>query len=200
MSKSTYHRPTNDLTDDLENDLETTTTTTKSAAPSNSDQSSASSSSAMIDAFKMKLLKLLELDKAPEPSEINLNENPIPEPILRELVQLSETERRRRQRNTPHHHHSASSRVRSRRSLDDDDDEDDNDDELVKDDSDEDSDEQQNVISEKIDEMRFNGSVVQQVTLLPKKCFFFTLFLYVFCSCVSSFVLLLIINSFHLNS
>ena len=32
-----------------------------------------SKSAAMIDAFKMKLLKLLELDKAPEPSEINLN-------------------------------------------------------------------------------------------------------------------------------
>lgn len=118
-----------------------------------------SRSSAMIDAFKMKLLKLLELDKAPEPSEINLNENPIPEPILRELVQIGDAERRRRQRNNlsslP-----TGDRSRSKRSLDDlqyeDDDNDDRHDEL-----------------ENLDEtVRLNGSVVQQVTLLPKKCFF----------------------------
>lgn len=151
------------------------------AAAEEKDDMSAKSA-VMIDAFKMKLLKLLELDKAPEPNEINLNENPIPEPILRELMQLGESRRRRRHQNPSAESSFFESRFRSKRSLssssdfiDDFNDGDDDDQvynvhsDIKQHDSDEEDDENEIESNESV---RFNGSVVQQVTLLPKKCFF----------------------------
>lgn len=130
--------------------------------------------SALIDIFKMRLLKLLEIEQAPTPNEINLNENPIPEPILKELIQRSEVEQANRRRNL---------RSKGKRSRSLDDFEEDRtttktttttmDEELIRDELEKvveaivnDQDELEN------DAVRFNGSVVQQVTLLPKKCFF----------------------------
>jgi hypothetical protein len=103
---------------------------------------------ALIDGFKAKLLKLLEVDEVPSPSKININTNPIPEPILREynrLVKMSNNEKLRRRGGI-----SAGGESRNSRHM---------------------SSENSNEIKDyELESVRFNGSYVEQVTLLPKNC------------------------------
>jgi len=96
---------------------------------------------ALIDAFKMKLLKLLDVEAAPSPLEVNITKNPIPEPVIREynkLVKMSKAESNRKYFNSLNR----GSRDMSLRSH-------------------------ENELED--DSVRFNGSVVQQITLLPAK-------------------------------
>jgi hypothetical protein len=103
---------------------------------------------ALIDGFKSKLLKLLEVDEVPSPSKININTNPIPEPILREynrLVKMSNNEKLRRRGSI-----GAGGESRNSRHM---------------------SSENSNEIKDyELESVRFNGSYVEQVTLLPKNC------------------------------
>jgi hypothetical protein len=96
---------------------------------------------ALIDAFKIKLLKLLDVEAAPSPLEVNITRTPIPEPVIREynkLVKMSKAESNRKY----FHSLNRGSRDMSLRSH-------------------------ENELED--ESVRFNGSVVQQITLLPAK-------------------------------
>lgn len=115
----------------------------------------------LIDAFKLKLLKLLDLDEAPSPAQVNISRDQIPEPIIKEYEKLLKQQNGgksgragsrgagfyRRSRDMPsksmHHNEADSSPLPP-----------------VQD--------EENEIEE--ENIRFNGSIVQQLTLLPKKC------------------------------
>lgn len=100
---------------------------------------------ALIDVFKIKLLELLDLDEAPSPQEFHINKNPVPEPIMREynkLLKLSQE----------NNHELKTSAYFSRRSRDKA--------------SEMSHDKELNLAEELI---RFNSSIVQEVTLLPHK-------------------------------
>lgn len=112
----------------------------------------------LIDAFKLKLLKLLDLDEAPSPAQVNISRDQIPEPILKEYEKLLKQQNGgkgrggsrgagfyRRSRDMPSksmHHNEPDSFL------------------PVQD--------EENELEE--ENIRFNGSIVQQLTLLPKKC------------------------------
>lgn len=114
---------------------------------------------ALIDVFKLKLLKLLGVDIVPNPSQFNITKNPVPEPILREynrLVRMSQSEKNRKRNSNLRN-----KLYRGLRDLN--------------------SDEVERNREVRDEEVRFNGSVVQQITLLPKKLgnlnfFFFGIF------------------------
>jgi hypothetical protein len=117
---------------------------------------------ALIDVFKLKLLKLLGVDIVPNPSQFNITKNPVPEPILREynrLVRMSQSEKNRKRNSNLRN-----KLYRGLRDLN--------------------SDEVERNREVRDEEVRFNGSVVQQITLLPKKLgdlfFFFCFFLNIF--------------------
>ena len=148
-----------DLDDEEQSGEETFEATTRSSVRAEE--------SALIEIFKMRLLKLLEIEQAPTPSEINLNENPIPEPILRELVhraQIEQEDNRRRRSNKGKRSMLLNENQQASASPP----------KMI-------SNELDRVIETIVDDqveleketVRFNGSVVQQVTLLPKKCFCF---------------------------
>ena len=120
---------------------------------------------ALIDVFKTKILKLLNVDEAPSPSEINIAQNPVPDPILREynrLIRVSRMEKNKK-------YHMKNQHVESRGSRD------------------LESEEYESENEQFFDEsVRFNGSVVQQVMLLPKKCKFCLIFerISILCVCL----------------
>jgi hypothetical protein len=110
---------------------------------------------ALIDTFKAKLLKLLEIDEAPNAAEVDISRAHIPEPIMREYEKLM-------------HEKSGSATVKpkgqNRKSRD-----------VLMHQNGVDLEDlnQEDEIEE--DNIRFNGSVVQQVTLLPRKCNWFNI-------------------------
>jgi hypothetical protein len=109
---------------------------------------------ALIDAFKLKLLKLLEVDIVPNASQFNITKNPVPEPILKEynrLVRMSQSEKNRKR--------NSNLRNKLYRGL-----------------RDINSDEVERNREVRDEAVRFNGSVVQQITLLPKKLCKFNFF------------------------
>jgi len=111
---------------------------------------------ALIDVFKLKLLELLDLDEAPSPSDFNINKNPVPEPIMREYNKLLKMSQQQQQQQ--HHHHQdnnkhASSAMYSRRIRD----------KQVE------TPNNNNDIDHDHELIRFNSSVVQEVTLLPNR-------------------------------
>ena len=128
---------------------------------------------ALIEAFKSKLLALLELDEAPSPSQVNITKDQIPEPILKEYERLrsmkqggggertsTATSGKQRMSNGLANHQNIlsslnqlqfSRRLREMPTMFG------GDDAAAADESDEEI-------------LRFNGSIVQQLTLLPKKC------------------------------
>ena len=116
-------------------------------------------SETLIDVFKTKILKLLNVEQVPSPTEINIAHNTIPEPILKEyhrLIRVSRMDRNKKfnLRNR------FGTEARGSRDLE----------------SDENELEHEEVFDEAI---RFNGSVVQRIMLLPnKRIFFFEFFIF----------------------
>ena len=105
----------------------------------------------LIDGFKTKLLKLLEVDEVPSASTMNINSNPIPEPILREynrLLKLSNKEKQLKRRG------GVGSESESRYLR-----------QMMPDATGIGND----VHEYEMETARFNGSFVQRLTLLPKK-------------------------------
>jgi hypothetical protein len=109
---------------------------------------------ALIDTFKVKLLKLLDIEEAPNAAEVNIKKEQIPEPIMREYERLM------KQSEKPPKRVSNGGAQLGRKSRD----------MLNPYSKDVDMDEEtlSNELEE--DQVRFNGSMVQQLTLLPKKC------------------------------
>jgi hypothetical protein len=106
-------------------------------------------SETLMDVFKTKILKLLNVEQVPSPTEINIAHNSIPEPILKEyhrLIRVSRMERSKRYNLK----NKFPIETRGSRDLE--------------------SDENELEHEEFIDEaVRFNGSVVQKIMLLPNK-------------------------------
>ena len=106
-------------------------------------------SETLIDVFKTKILKLLNVEQVPSPTEINIAHNSIPEPILKEyhrLIRVSRMERNKRYNLK----NKFPTETRGSRDLE----------------SDESELEQEDFVDEAV---RFNGSVVQKIMLLPNK-------------------------------
>ena len=106
-------------------------------------------SETLIDVFKTKILKLLNVDQVPSPTEINIAHNSIPEPILKEyhrLIRVSRMERNKKY----NIRNKYATETRGSRDLE----------------SDENELEHEDIFDEAI---RFNGSVVQRVMILPNK-------------------------------
>lgn len=107
-------------------------------------------SETLIDVFKTKILKLLNVDQVPSPTEINIAHNTIPEPILKEYTRLIRVSRM--ERNKKYNlRNRFNAEARGSRDLE----------------SGEESDLEQDEFFDET--VRFNGSVVQQIMLLPKK-------------------------------
>ena len=103
---------------------------------------------ALVEAFKLKLLQLLDVDQVPKFVQLNMSRTSIPEPIMREynrLLKISHSERIRIKESTSEKANSNQRSLRERPhnggspyDLED-------------------------------ETVRFNSSIVQQITLLPKK-------------------------------
>lgn len=108
---------------------------------------------ALIDVFKIKLLELLDLDEAPSPKDFNININPVPEPIMREYNKLLKLSHDSIQNSD-----SKSPALFSRR---------------MRDKSEHDKTSEFDTVDELI---RFNSSIIQDITLLPHKSNFKLIF------------------------
>jgi hypothetical protein len=112
---------------------------------------------ALIDVFKIKLLELLDLDEAPKPQEIDINKSPVPEPIMREYNKLL----RMSQYDDLRPYDSPSQKTQafySRRHRDK-------------------SEKNSHEFDANDEHIRFNSSLVQEVTLLPHKGIQFRFFI-----------------------
>jgi hypothetical protein len=120
---------------------------------------------ALIDTFKIKLLKLLDIEKAPNAAEVNIKKEQIPEPIMREYERLMKQSEKPPKRASS----SGSGNQLGRKSRD----------MLNPYSNDAQADMEEEQLSNELeeDQVRFNGSMVQQLTLLPKKCKHFLRFL-----------------------
>ena len=104
---------------------------------------------ALIDVFKIKLLELLDLDEAPKPQDIDINKSPVPEPIMREynkLLRMSQYDDQRSDSSSPKNQQA----FYSRRYRDK-------------------SEKNAHEFDANDEHIRFNSSLVQEVTLLPHK-------------------------------
>jgi hypothetical protein len=117
----------------------------------------------LINAFKLKLLQLLEVDQVPSVDAVNISNSQIPEPIMREYNKLL-----RQQQNAGNHHHansysSSSSRFSRDKPFENDGGE------AAANEQDDDGENEGATLIENDDQIRFNGSVVQKMMLLPKR-------------------------------
>jgi hypothetical protein len=102
---------------------------------------------------------LLDLEEAPNAAEVNIKKEQIPEPIMREYEKLmKQTEKQQQQPR-------AATKTNQRKSRD----------LLTNYNRNNDVDALEEELANEIEEdnIRFNGSMVQQLTLLPRKCNFF---------------------------
>lgn len=103
---------------------------------------------ALIDVFKIKLLELLDLDEAPKLQDIDINKSPVPEPIMREynkLLRMSQLDDQAYESSSPKTSAFFSRRYRDK------------------------SEEKSHEFDANDEHIRFNSSLVQEVTLLPHR-------------------------------
>jgi hypothetical protein len=107
---------------------------------------------AFVDVFKVKLLELLGIDKVPDPSKLNIGNKPIPEAILNEYKKLVQKSNENNNKRRLHRRDLSSPTITTASTT-----------------------RHYNEEDTFNTMVRFNGSVVKRITMLPKKSKFYSI-------------------------